>query len=241
MGFVTDRSAPGEASVLVVDDEPFILDLLGSALRLSGFEVHSADSGRGALAAAAAHRPDIIVLDVMLPDIDGFTVAQRLRDRGSDIPVLFLTARDAVADRLAGLAAGGDDYVTKPFSLEEVVLRLQAILRRSRVSDAEASGHLRVADLELDAESHVVRRAGESIWLSATEFNLLRYLMLNVGKVVSKRQILDRVWEAEEGRGERVVETFVSQLRRKIDAQGPPLIHTVRGVGYSLRGSTANS
>ncbi|MFE3227823.1 response regulator transcription factor [Nocardia sp. NPDC059228] len=236
MASVSDRAPAGAATVLVVDDEPYILDLLCSALRLSGFEVYSADTGRGALEAATRRRPDVMVLDVMLPDLDGFTVARRLRAAGSEVPVLFLTARDAVEDRIAGLSAGGDDYVSKPFSLEEVILRLHAILRRTRPGE-DGPGRLRFADLELDAGTHLVFRAGEQIWLSATEFKLLHYLMLNAGKVVSKRQILDRVWQAEEGRADRVVETFVSQLRRKIDTGHPPLIHTVRGVGYTLRES----
>lgn len=234
---VSDRAPAGAATVLVVDDEPYILDLLCSALRLSGFEVYSADTGRGALEAANRRPPDVMVLDVMLPDLDGFTVARRLRAAGSEVPVLFLTARDAVEDRIAGLSAGGDDYVSKPFSLEEVVLRLHAILRRTRPGDDEGPDRLRFADLELDAGTHLVFRDGEQIWLSATEFKLLHYLMLNAGKVVSKRQILDRVWQAEEGRADRVVETFVSQLRRKIDSGHQPLIHTVRGVGYTLRES----
>ncbi|WP_328601788.1 response regulator transcription factor [Nocardia terrae] len=234
---MTDRTAPDAATVLVVDDEPYIVDLLCSALRMSGFEVSGADSGRAALEAATRRPPDVIVLDVMLPDLDGFTVARRLRAQGSEIPVLFLTARDAVEDRIAGLSAGGDDYVSKPFSLEEVVLRLHAILRRTKASDEDTPNRLRFADLDLDADTHLVHRAGEQIWLSATEFKLLHYLMLNAGKVVSKRQILDRVWQAEEGRADRVVETFVSQLRRKIDTGHAPLIHTVRGVGYTIRES----
>ncbi|WP_040813076.1 response regulator transcription factor [Nocardia concava] len=234
---MTDRIAPDAATVLVVDDEPFILDLLCSALRMSGFDVVSADNGRAALEAATRRPPDVMVLDVMLPDLDGFTVAKRLRAQGSEVPVLFLTARDTVEDRIAGLSAGGDDYVSKPFSLEEVVLRLQAILRRTRPADEDTPTRLRFADLELDVDTHQVHRAGEQIWLSATEFKLLHYLMLNAGKVVSKRQILDRVWQAEEGRADRVVETFVSQLRRKVDSGPNPLIHTVRGVGYTLRES----
>ncbi|APA98486.1 response regulator transcription factor [Nocardia seriolae] len=239
---MTDRIAPDAASVLVVDDEPYILDLLCSALRLSGFDVAAADSGRAALEAATRRPPDVMILDVILPDLDGFTVAKRLREQGSEVPVLFLTARDAVEDRIAGLRAGGDDYVSKPFSLEEVVLRLHAILRRTNKPDAdELPNRLRFADLELDAATHQVHRAGEQIWLSATEFKLLHYLMLNAGKVVSKRQILDRVWQAEDGRADRVVETFVSQLRRKVDTDHAPLIHTVRGVGYTLRESDRRS
>ncbi|WP_460718841.1 response regulator transcription factor [Nocardia heshunensis] len=234
---MTDRIAADAATVLVVDDEPNILDLLCSALRLSGFDVTGAGSGRAALEAATRRPPDVIVLDVMLPDLDGYTVARRLRAQGSEVPVLFLTARDAVEDRIEGLSAGGDDYVSKPFSLEEVVLRLHAILRRTKPGEDDAPARLRFADLELDPGTHTVYRAGAQIWLSATEFKLLHYLMLNAGKVVSKRQILDRVWQAEEGRADRVVETFVSQLRRKVDTGHAPLIHTVRGVGYTLRES----
>lgn len=234
VGSVPPRPSNQTPNVLVVDDEPNIRDLLGSALRMSGFTVQLADSGIAALRAAAANPPDIVVLDVMLPDMDGFAIARRLRNAGNDVPVLFLTARDGVEDRIEGLTAGGDDYVTKPFSLEEVVLRLHAIVRRT-AGPQESGGILRYADLEMNVDAHSVTRAGQGIWLSATEFNLLRYLMANAEKVVSKRQILDQVWDSVSGRGDRVVETFISQLRRKIDASGPALIHTVRGVGYSLR------
>ncbi|GAA4544496.1 response regulator transcription factor [Amycolatopsis samaneae] len=225
------------ATVLVVDDEPNILELLSAALRLSGFEVHSADTGTEALAIAARAAPDIVVLDVMLPDYDGFTVATMLRSAGNQVPVLFLTARDAVEDRIAGLVAGGDDYVSKPFSLDEVVLRLRAILRRTRSGEGaeEPAGRLRYADLELDEDAHEVHRGGRPVRLSPTEFNLLRYLLLNAEKVVSKGQILDRVWDAEFDRDSRIVESYISYLRRKIDARDPPLIHTIRGVGYTLR------
>ncbi|WP_433762435.1 response regulator transcription factor [Nocardia sp. CA-135398] len=223
------------ATVLVVDDEPNIVDLLSAALRMSGFDVHTAASGYAALAEAAAHRPDIVVLDVMLPDLDGYAVARRLREVDSQVPVLFLTSRDAVEDRIAGLAAGGDDYVTKPFSIEEVLLRLRAILRRTLGPESGDDRVLRYADLELDVDAHTAYRAGDEIWLSATEFSLLRYLVVNAEKVVSKQQIIDRVWSTETGRDGRVVETFISQLRRKVDARNPPLIHTIRGVGYTLR------
>ncbi|WP_405494176.1 response regulator transcription factor [Nocardia sp. NBC_00511] len=229
-----DRHSAPAPAVLVVDDEPNIRDLLGSVLRMSGFEVRLADSGLAALAAAEANPPDLVVLDVMLPDLDGYTVARRLRNAGNQVPVLFLTARDAVKDRIEGLTAGGDDYVTKPFSLEEVVLRVQAIVRRT-AGPPEPGDLLRYADLEMDIASHSVHRGGTPIWLSATEFNLLHYLMTNAEKVVSKRQILDTVWDSAEGRGDRVVETFISQVRRKVEGDGPALIHTVRGVGYSLR------
>ncbi|SEG97365.1 two-component system, OmpR family, response regulator [Nonomuraea solani] len=222
--------------VLVVDDEPNIRELLLDALELNGFQVRTAASGTQALKSVGRERPDLILLDVMLPDLDGFAVAQRLRPDGDGPPVLFLTARDTVADRIAGLTAGGDDYVTKPFSLEEVVLRIRAILRRTGPRREEGDdGLLRYADLELDEESHVVRRAGRHIHLSPTEFGLLRYLMINAERVVSKSQILDRVWNDGFGSDSRIVESYISYLRRKIDVEGPPLIHTLRGVGYSLR------
>lgn len=223
--------------MLVVDDEPNILELLSAALRLSGFEVHATDSGAGAVTLASRVAPDIVVLDVMLPDYDGFTVAHMLRAEGNQVPVLFLTARDAVEDRIAGLAAGGDDYVSKPFSLDEVVLRLQAILRRTKAYDCPAGEGepMRYADLELDEAAHEARRANRPIRLSPTEFKLLRYLMANAGNVVSKAQILDRVWDSEFTADSRVVESYISYLRRKIDATRPPLIHTIRGVGYTLR------
>ncbi|MFZ0121482.1 MAG: response regulator transcription factor [Pseudonocardiaceae bacterium] len=225
------------ANVLVVDDEPNILALLCASLRLSGFEVHAADSGARALRTIAHTVPDIVVLDVMLPDCDGFTLARQLRAAHGELPVLFLTARDGVDDRIAGLTAGGDDYVTKPFSLEELVLRLKAILRRTRPTpNGQPDGTMvTYADLELDEEAHEVRRAGALVALSPTEFNLLRYLMVNAGKVVSKTQILDRVWNYDFGGDSRIVESYISYLRRKIDRQNPPLIHTIRGVGYTLR------
>ena len=229
--------APHRAAVLVVDDEPNILALLSASLRLSGFEVHGADSGARALNTAAQIRPDIVVLDVMLPDCDGFTLARRLRAQHDALPVLFLTARDGVDDRIAGLTAGGDDYVTKPFSLEELVLRLRAILRRTQPArDGDTStATMTYADLVLDEEAHEVRRAGQLVQLSPTEFNLLRYLMLNAGKVVSKTQILERVWNYDFGGDSRIVESYISYLRRKIDRSNQPLIHTIRGVGYTLR------
>jgi two-component system OmpR family response regulator len=222
------------AKVLVVDDEPNICALLSATLRLIEFDVRVANGGHEALAAAEEFEPDIVVLDVMLPDFDGFEVAQRLRASGRQVPVLFLTARDALADRISGLTVGGDDYVTKPFSLEEVVLRIRAILRRSH-PDTDDGATLRYADLEMDEDAHEVRRGGKSIDLSPTEFNLLRYLMTNAGRVVSKAQILDRVWSYDFGGDGRIVESYVYYLRRKIDKYEPPLIHTVRGVGYALR------
>jgi two-component system, OmpR family, response regulator len=223
--------------VLVVDDEPNILALLRESLRLSGFVVHAAASGAQALATVAHVVPDIVVLDVMLPDCDGFTLARKLRATHEQLPVLFLTARDGVEDRIAGLTVGGDDYVTKPFSLEELVLRLRAILRRTQPAhNGEADNTtISYADLELDEEAHEVRRAGQLVQLSPTEFNLLRYLMTNAGKVVSKTQILERVWNYDFGGDGRIVESYISYLRRKIDQRNPPLIHTIRGVGYTLR------
>jgi two-component system OmpR family response regulator len=231
------KSSPASrpSTVLVVDDEVDILELLTAALELSGFTVFSAATGAAALAMAAELSPDILVLDVMLPDYDGFTVAQLLRAEGNDVPVLFLSARDALEDRLAGLTAGGDDYVSKPFSLDEVVMRIRAILRRSAPHDDEDDELLRYADLELDEAAREARRGGRTISLSPTEFNLLRYLLVNSGSVVSKSQIFDRVWNADFVGDTRVIESYISYLRRKIDAGGPPLIHTIRGVGYSLR------
>ncbi|MEU8202519.1 response regulator transcription factor [Streptosporangium sp. NPDC049046] len=224
------------AKVLVVDDEPNIRELLSEALELNGFAVRTAADGRQALEAVARERPDIVVLDVMMPGLDGFTVARRLHEAGDSPMLLFLTAKDAVSDRIAGLTAGGDDYVTKPFSLEEVLLRLRAIMRRIRPAQKQADdGVLRYADLELDEQAHTVRRAGRAIHLSPTEFSLLRYLMINAGRVVSKAQILDRVWDHAFDGESRIVESYISYLRRKIDADGPPLIHTLRGVGYRLQ------
>jgi two-component system, OmpR family, response regulator len=227
--------APRATRVLVVDDEPNICALLSATLRLTDFEVRTAAGGHDALIVAEEFEPDLVVLDVMLPDLDGFQVARRLR-ASRPVPVLFLTARDAVEDRISGLTVGADDYVTKPFSLEEVVLRIRAILRRSRSEvDPADSATLSYADLEMDEDAHEVRRAGKLIDLSPTEFNLLRYLMTNSGRVVSKAQILDRVWSYDFGGDGRIVESYVYYLRRKIDKHGPPLIHTVRGVGYALR------
>jgi two-component system, OmpR family, response regulator len=221
--------------LLVVDDEPNIRELLSVSLRFSGFDVATAATGRAALEAAERGRPDLIVLDVMLPDMDGFHVARRLREN-RHVPILFLTARDAVEDKITGLTLGGDDYVTKPFSLEEVVARIRSVLRRTRGEAAAASsGRHRVADLELDEESHEVWRAGRRIELSPTEFKLLRYFMLNNGRVLSKAQILDRVWNYDFAGQHGIIESYVSFLRHKIDRDGPRLIHTVRGIGYLLR------
>jgi two-component system OmpR family response regulator len=230
------ESSARDAKVLVVDDEANICALLSATLRLTGYDVRVAGGGHDALVAAEEFAPDLVVLDVMLPDLNGFEVAQRLRAAGHPVPVLFLTARDAVEDRISGLTVGADDYVTKPFSLEEVVLRIRAILRRSQGGSFPAdTGVLRYADLELDEDAHEVRRAGRLVELSPTEFNLLRYLMTNAGRVVSKAQILDRVWNYDFGGDGRIVESYVYYLRRKIDKLDPPLIHTVRGVGYALR------
>ncbi|WP_184187782.1 response regulator transcription factor [Micromonospora parathelypteridis] len=233
----TAEGEPAAARLLVVDDEPNISTLLAATLRLVAYDVRVAGSGRAALTAVEEFAPDLVILDVMLPDLDGFEVARRLRAAGRPVPVLFLTARDTVEDRVAGLVAGADDYVAKPFSLEEVVLRIRAILRRTRSEPPATSDSrlLRYTDLELDEDAHEVRRGGRPVDLSPTEFRLLRYLLLNAGRVVSKAQILDRVWNYDFGGDGRIVESYVYYLRRKVDRSGPPLIHTVRGVGYTLR------
>jgi two-component system OmpR family response regulator len=233
----TGETTGRQTKVLVVDDEPNISALLSATLRLIDFDVRCAAGGAEALSAAEEFAPDLVVLDVMLPDLDGFQVAQRLRAAGRRVPVLFLTARDSVEDRISGLTVGGDDYVTKPFSLEEVVRRIRAILRRTHAEPAPDvdDGILRYADLEMDEDAHEVRRAGRLVDLSPTEFKLLRYLLTNAGRVVSKAQILDRVWSYDFGGEGRIVESYVYYLRRKIDKVDPPLIHTVRGVGYALR------
>jgi two-component system OmpR family response regulator len=238
MGELASEAGARAIRILVVDDEPNICALLSATLRLMHFDVRVADTGREALLAAEEFGPDLVVLDVMLPDLYGFEVARRLRAGTTSVPILFLTARDAVEDRVSGLMAGADDYVTKPFSLEEVVLRIQAILRRVGVQATpadQASGRLCYADLQLDEEAYEVRRGGRLVELSPTEFKLLRYLLLNAGRVVSKAQILDRVWSYDFGGDGRIVESYVYYLRRKIDTVPPPLIHTVRGVGYALR------
>ncbi|MEU8345967.1 response regulator transcription factor [Spirillospora sp. NPDC048832] len=227
--------AAAEATLLVVEDEPNILELLAGSLRFTGFDVVTATNGADAVQSARRHRPDLIVLDVMLPDIDGFDVARRLRSGGDHTPVLFLTARDAVQDRIKGLTIGGDDYVTKPFSLEEVIARIRAVLRRFRGGAAEPPPRLVFADVELDEDSHEVWRRGRPIQLSPTEFKLLRYFMANAGRVVSKAQILDHVWNYDFRGDAGIVESYVSALRRKVDNAEPRLIHTLRGVGYVLR------
>jgi two-component system OmpR family response regulator len=231
MNTVTTKTVP---RVLVVDDEPSIVDALATSLRYEGFEVEEAVSGRHALAMAQEDPPDLLILDVMLPGLDGLEVTRRLRADGINVPILFLTARDTLQDKLAGLTIGGDDYVTKPFALTEVIARVQTILRRVGVNPND-DGLLRVADLELDESAHEVRRGGVEIKFTATEFNLLRYFMLNPRHVLSKAQILDYVWHYDFGGEANVVETYVSYLRRKLEKHGPPLIHTVRLVGYVLR------
>ena len=222
-----------EARILVVDDEAYITDLVSMALRYEGFEVAAAASGRQALGEAARFDPDLVVLDVMLPDMEGLEVCRRLRAAQGPVPVVFLTAKDATEDKVAGLTVGGDDYVTKPFSLEELVARIRAVLRRTR--PAPSPGRLSFADLELDEDTHEVWRQQTPIQLTATEFKLLRYLVRNARRVVSKAQILDSVWHYDFGGNDNIVETYVSYLRRKVDRFDPPLIHTVRGAGYSLR------
>ena len=221
--------------VLVVDDEVNIAELLAMALRYEGWQVSMAHTGTKAVAAAKDERPDAVVLDVMLPDFDGMEVLRRMRGHHPDVPVLFLTARDAVEDRVAGLTAGGDDYVTKPFSLEEVVARLRALMRRSGAADRRTASVLTVGDLRLDEDSHEVFRGDDEISLTATEFELLRFLMRNPRRVLSKPQILDRVWNYDFGGQANVVELYISYLRKKIDSGRAPMIHTMRGAGYVLK------
>jgi two-component system, OmpR family, response regulator len=225
------------ARLLVVDDEATILELLAGSLRFAGFQVATAASGAEAVRAAAASRPDLVLLDVMMPDGDGFETARRIRTAaggaGPGVPLIFLTARDQVTDRVTGFQLGADDYVTKPFSLDEVLARVRAVLRRTRTAGPEP--RLRVGDLELDDEAHEVRRAGVPAALTPTEYRLLRYLMMNAGRVVSKAQIVDHVWEYNPAGDGTVVEPCVSYLRRKVDQAEPRLIHTVRGFGYVLR------
>lgn len=221
--------------VLVVDDEVNIAELLSMALRYEGWDISVAHSGRQAVTTAKDVRPDAVVLDIMLPDFDGMEVLRRMRHDIPDVPVLFLTARDAVEDRIAGLTAGGDDYVTKPFSLEEVVARLRGLMRRAGAAHRQTSSVLTVGDLSLDEDSHEVHRGTEAINLTATEFELLRYLMRNPRRVLSKAQILDRVWNYDFGGQANVVELYISYLRKKIDLGRPPMIHTVRGAGYVLK------
>ncbi|MCB0970848.1 MAG: response regulator transcription factor [Acidimicrobiales bacterium] len=223
---------PGER-LLLVDDEDNLRSMLEAALRHSGFEVHPAANGRDALDAVGEVKPDLIVLDVMLPDLDGFDVCQRLRRDNDRTPVLFLTARDATEDKVRGLTMGGDDYLIKPFSLDELVARINAVLRRT--GNAKEGAVLTCRDLELDDEAHLVTKAGTEVALSPTEYNLLRYLLINQGRVLSKAQILDHVWQYDFGGDGGVVETYIGYLRKKVDSAEPRLIQTVRGVGYTLR------
>jgi two-component system, OmpR family, response regulator len=223
----------GHGKLLVVDDEPFLRDAVAVSLRFLGFEVSTAETGTETLRLVRESRFDLVVLDVMLPDTDGFAVVRRLREGGSQTPVIFLTARDTQADKVAGLTIGGDDYVTKPFGLEELAARVRTVLRRTR--GISTGPVLTFADLELDQDTYEVRRAGHLIELSPTEFRLLRYLMLNVGRVLTRAQLLDHVWDYGFGGSSTVVATYVAYLRRKLADHGPDLIHTQRGVGYSLR------
>ena len=221
------------ARILVVDDEDNITFLLDATLRHFGFDVRTAATGRDALALLSEFHPHLVVLDVMLPDLDGFEVVRRLRFDGTQVPVLFLTARDTTEDVVRGLTLGGDAYVTKPFSVEEIVAQVQALLRRA--GHAATSAKLSLADLEMDDDAHIVRKAGQAVDLSPTEYNLLRFLLVNAGRVLSRSQILDHVWQYDFDGNGTVVETYISYLRKKVDALGMPLIKTVRGVGYTLR------
>jgi len=221
--------------VLAVDDEPSLTELLSIAMRYEGWQVTTASTGIQAVRAAKETHPDAIVLDIMLPDFDGLEVMRRIRADQPDVPVIFLTAKDAVSDRITGLTAGGDDYVTKPFSLEELIARLRGLLRRAGAAAWSARSVLQVGDLVMDEDSHEVTRGGDAISLTATEFELLRFLMRNPKRVLSKAQILDRVWNYDFGGQANVVELYISYLRKKIDAGRPPMIHTMRGAGYLLR------
>ena len=220
--------------VLVVDDEPNIADVISMALRYQGFAVESAGTGGDALKAVSSFKPHLILLDVMLPDMEGFEVAQRLGAQRAHVPIIFLTARDATEDKVRGLTMGGDDYVTKPFSLEELIARIRTILRRTGVAEPD-SGRMSFEDLELDEDTREVLRGGVPIELTATEYRLLRYLMLNPRRVLTRAQLLDHVWDYDFGGDARVLETYISYLRKKLDVHGPSFIHTVRGVGYALR------
>ena len=235
---ITEHRSTSDASpaqrVLVVDDEPNLAEVVTMALRFQGFTVETATSGREALAAVAKFKPHLMVLDVMLPDMDGFEVASRLGAQRAGVPIIFLTARDATEDKIRGLSGGGDDYMTKPFSLEELVARIRTILRRTGQATPD-SGRLVFEDLEMDEESREVTRAGVPIELTATEYRLLRYLMLNPRRVMTRAQLLDHVWNYDFGGDGRVLETYISYLRKKLDAHGPSLIKTVRGVGYALQ------
>ncbi|MGN6781400.1 MAG: response regulator transcription factor [Marmoricola sp.] len=225
----------GEARLLVVDDEPNIRELLAASLRYAGFDVVVAADGSEALRAAAAQDPDVVLLDVMMPGLDGFEVVRRMRSEGREVPVLFLTARDSTQDKVTGLTLGGDDFVTKPFSLEEVIARIHALLRRAGKVMLTESERLSFGDIEMDEDAHEVLKAGKPVSLSPTEFKLLRYFLSNPNRVLSKAQILDHVWHYDFNGDANVVESYVSYLRRKVDTTEPRLLHTVRGVGYALR------
>ena len=232
----SDQLSQNTQRILVVDDENSISELIATSLKFVGFDVRTAASGSAALQIAEEFKPHALILDVMLPDQNGFEVCRQIRSEGQNVGVLFLTAKDSVEDKIAGLTIGGDDYVTKPFSLEELVARLRALLRRTGATEVLADDEkIRFADLELDEATHEVKRAGQMVDLSPTEFLLLRYLMINADRVVSKSQILDHVWQYDFRGDMGIVETYVSYLRKKIDIFQPPLIHTVRGVGYRLR------
>lgn len=229
------RADGNPINVLVVDDESVLAEMVSMALRYEGWNISTAGDGSAAIAAARAQRPDVVVLDVMLPDMSGLDVLHKLREENPQLPVLLLTAKDAVEDRIAGLTAGGDDYVTKPFSIEEVVLRLRALLRRTGVTTVDSGAQLVVGDLVLDEDSHEVTRGGETISLTSTEFELLRFMMRNSKRVLSKAQILDRVWSYDFGGRSNIVELYISYLRKKIDNGREPMIHTLRGAGYVLK------
>jgi two-component system, OmpR family, response regulator len=229
------RADGNPINVLVVDDESVLAEMVSMALRYEGWNIATAGDGSSAIASARAQRPDVVVLDVMLPDMSGLDVLHKLREENPQLPVLLLTAKDAVGDRIAGLTAGGDDYVTKPFSIEEVVLRLRALLRRTGVTTVDSGAQLVVGDLVLDEDSHEVMRAGEPISLTSTEFELLRFMMRNSKRVLSKAQILDRVWSYDFGGRSNIVELYISYLRKKIDNGREPMIHTLRGAGYVLK------
>jgi two-component system OmpR family response regulator len=229
------RADGNPINVLVVDDESVLAEMVSMALRYEGWNIATAGDGTSAIASARAQRPDVVVLDVMLPDMSGLDVLHKLREENPQLPVLLLTAKDAVEDRIAGLTAGGDDYVTKPFSIEEVVLRLRALLRRTGVTTVDSGAQLVVGDLVLDEDSHEVTRAGEPVSLTSTEFELLRFMMRNSKRVLSKAQILDRVWSYDFGGRSNIVELYISYLRKKIDNGRDPMIHTLRGAGYVLK------
>jgi two-component system OmpR family response regulator len=232
----TTTSTTSEARLLVVDDEPNILELLSASLRFAGFDVATASNGTDALAVASTFRPDMLLLDVMMPGMDGFDVVRRLRGEDSRTPVLFLTARDSTEDKITGLTVGGDDYVTKPFSLEEVIARVRTVLRRTgREVPAATRSTWSFADIELNDDTHEVHKNGEPVTLSPTEFKLLRYFLQNPQRVLSKTQILDHVWQYDFGGDANVVESYMSYLRRKVDTTEPRLLHTIRSVGYVLR------